>query len=833
MKKNILLISLFWCFYSFNLFAQDDTEYTYTQLMIDIHNRNFDKPIIEMNDYLKKAESNISNFNDSTYIGVSILLATTFVQNNQINKADSIISHAMTFLKDNSITSKLVWGLYFMRGGLYYQLEDYIKASICYKIVTDWLKENNENNVNDVNIAVALSALAATHLETEQHSISVNEIDEALSILANNKSSFSQSNIIQLYQKAGSVYYKNKNDENAIKFSEMAYNLSIDKDEFQSEFINIANSLSVIYIDKERYTDALNIYKKLETLNLSIKERISMYEGLYVCHYFLGNKGECVKYAELCSQLRKENALQNYSFFPKTVQENSLEKNVLGLKNTWAILDKFICDSSIVMSYNNSLFLKNLSFNYLAWLNKLSEKNETLKIKINQIKEIRETLLSLDTDSEEIYKTRMLLEVKEKELLEFLHSKYNFELEHHSYEDVKRSLKKDEIAIELITYSGFWSPNEKEKILKYGAIIVSRSIEKPIFVSLCTFNELSKIIYEALLGREFGLNNLYLKNNLTLYELIWEKIEPYVRDSKKIYYSPILGLQSINLGFIPCPDGKYLNDKYDIHTVTSTAQLCQREDINLKDAVAFGGISFDGKTTNNNSSTFRSLIYNELSDSTRGNMSYLPASLNEVDSIEKVVQNKNYVITCYTGTDATEQRFRELDENSPSIIHLATHAFYLVGSKNLVEYLKQLNPYSYSDLSMLQSGFVLANANNTINKNVESPILNDGVLTAEEISMLDLSKTQLVVLSSCYGALGNSLQEGIGGLVKAFKMAGVKQIIASLWEASDDASSLLMTRFYSHLVSGCDTYDAIIKAQRDVAKLYPDPYYWAGFVLIK
>ena len=111
-------------------------------------------------------------------------------------------------------------------------------------------------------------------------------------------------------------------------------------------------------------------------------------------------------------------------------------------------------------------------------------------------------------------------------------------------------------------------------------------------------------------------------------------------------------------------------------------------------------------------------------------------------------------------------------------------------------------------------------------------ILDDGVLTAEEISWLDLSDTNLAVLSACETAIGRSTQEGIGGLLKAFKNAGVNHIIASLWKIPDAATAKLMISFYSYIISGEEIHSALLKAQKNTSFLYPDPYYWAGFIIL-
>lgn len=111
--------------------------------------------------------------------------------------------------------------------------------------------------------------------------------------------------------------------------------------------------------------------------------------------------------------------------------------------------------------------------------------------------------------------------------------------------------------------------------------------------------------------------------------------------------------------------------------------------------------------------------------------------------------------------------------------------------------------------------------------------MNDGILTSSEISRLDLSTTDLVVLSACDTGKGVIDEiNGVIGLQQAFKMAGVKTILMSLWPVPDKTTSILMTNFYNELLRGIEIHEALNKAVDNVRKLYPDPYYWSAFVLL-
>jgi CHAT domain-containing protein len=107
-----------------------------------------------------------------------------------------------------------------------------------------------------------------------------------------------------------------------------------------------------------------------------------------------------------------------------------------------------------------------------------------------------------------------------------------------------------------------------------------------------------------------------------------------------------------------------------------------------------------------------------------------------------------------------------------------------------------------------------------------------------EIAMLDLRNTKLAVLSACETALGDITSEGVWGLQRAFKMAGVQTIVMSLWQVDDEATSILMQYFYEELFrqpqSRFSPHAALASAQRRMRQhpQYSSPYYWAAFIAI-
>ena len=98
---------------------------------------------------------------------------------------------------------------------------------------------------------------------------------------------------------------------------------------------------------------------------------------------------------------------------------------------------------------------------------------------------------------------------------------------------------------------------------------------------------------------------------------------------------------------------------------------------------------------------------------------------------------------------------------------------------------------------------------------------------------MDLRDADLVVLSACETAKGDITSEGVFGLQRAFKMAGVQTIIMSLWKVSDQATQLLMTEFYTNWIGKKQSKrEAFQEAQNTVRNKYNDPVYWAGFIML-
>jgi CHAT domain-containing protein len=132
----------------------------------------------------------------------------------------------------------------------------------------------------------------------------------------------------------------------------------------------------------------------------------------------------------------------------------------------------------------------------------------------------------------------------------------------------------------------------------------------------------------------------------------------------------------------------------------------------------------------------------------------------------------------------------------------------------------------------LRSGLALAGVNTWLDGGTLPAEAEDGVLTAEDVTGLDLFDTDLVVLSACETGLGAvRAGEGVFGLRRAFQLAGARAVVMSLWKVPDEATHELMTEFYRNLLAGQPRADALRSAQLAMRARYPDPRYWGAFIL--
>ena len=244
-----------------------------------------------------------------------------------------------------------------------------------------------------------------------------------------------------------------------------------------------------------------------------------------------------------------------------------------------------------------------------------------------------------------------------------------------------------------------------------------------------------------------------------------------------------------------------------------------------------------------------------MSDSlvVRGGFEYLENTNDEAETICDILKKKGYASRLYNGNDGTEDTMKTLSGKEIEIIHLATHGMYIPESD--IDYRKRHYNFhfivdeSFAENDSLRSheiakedniltrSFLVMSGGNMLAHQVERPVwMDDGILTAQEISELDLSRVDLVVLSACQTGLGDLSNEGVLGLQRGFKKAGANTILMSLTKVDDEATKILMVEFYNNLMAGKSKHQSLKDAQHYLRQVengkYDDPKYWASFILL-
>lgn len=402
-----------------------------------------------------------------------------------------------------------------------------------------------------------------------------------------------------------------------------------------------------------------------------------------------------------------------------------------------------------------------------------------------------------------------------------------------TWRDVKKSLDTDDIAIEF-TYvePSYFTPSIKEG---YYACIIRPQMRFPDVVYLS----------------EDIPNEISVYGDQSISQLIFGPLQQYMDGVKNIYFSPIKELNLLSIESLPyfLDSTKKMADEYNMYRVSST-----REVINLgfksdqgSEVVIYGGIKYDTPLDSLAVDSYvpyqkeENIDIRALFDKRAAvqGIQYLPGTLNEANKISSLLNGSKkalYRTEVFTGNKGTESSFKNLSGKAKRIIHIATHGFYIEDNNS--------SPYSeetaistkigMEDMAMLRSGLLFAGSDFAWRGDDLPDNIEDGILTAQEISSVDLSGLDLVVLSACETALGHINSEGVFGLQRAFKKAGAQSILMSLWKVDDKATEILMTEFYAQLMEGKSKSSSLEAAKQKLRNIpeYSDPVYWAAFVLL-
>jgi len=388
-------------------------------------------------------------------------------------------------------------------------------------------------------------------------------------------------------------------------------------------------------------------------------------------------------------------------------------------------------------------------------------------------------------------------------------------------EAVQKAIPANAALVEFIQYEPFnpKAPQGQRFGAPRYAVYVLTSTGEPRFADLGSASEIDalvnqyyNVIRDPRLPRE-PLRNLDAK--------IMAPVRQLVGSATHLLIAPDGQLNLVSFAALVDEKNQYLIEKYQITYLTSGRDLLRLQNTPPKanPPLIVANPTFDKPGSNPV----------QIASADRGNprsidlatmkFGSLPGTAIEGETIAKLLPNSRL----FTQAQATETVVKS--SNNPRILHLATHGFFLKpaptnqaqdGSRNL----PNENPLLRSGLAF--SGF-----------NMRQGGGDDGVLTALEITGMDLRGTQLVVLSACETGLGDVQSgEGVYGLRRAFTLAGAQSQVMTLWRVDDEATKDLMVNYYQRLARGEGRGEALRQAQLAMLKSlkHAHPKYWSGMI---
>lgn len=366
-------------------------------------------------------------------------------------------------------------------------------------------------------------------------------------------------------------------------------------------------------------------------------------------------------------------------------------------------------------------------------------------------------------------------------------------------DDVVKALGNDAAAVEFITLQNILPMFDDNMIV---AVVASKEFSSGITIPIGSVGTLKKMLDDK---------ERFLKNDY--FCTLWSNILDVLPGKHTIYFSPDGLLNNIGIEYLSF-DGVPLSEKLNVVRLSSTKEICREySEPDIKYAALFGDIDYaeDGPLSDKTHLAKRAsegLLFDNLENTGR--------EVKDIAGQLKKVTKKNNV-KLYTGRAASKNEFISQSEKPVNLLHIATHGKYYDGGNG-------------SDSQAMEHS-VLAFAGANLYPDNEN---NAGLVNAAEIAGLTLYDCDLVVLSACESGLGKLGTDGVFGLQRGFKNAGVKTLLVSLNEVADEATADMMIAFYRHWLSGSklSKREALRKAQAEIRSKYPDDETWASFILI-
>lgn len=421
--------------------------------------------------------------------------------------------------------------------------------------------------------------------------------------------------------------------------------------------------------------------------------------------------------------------------------------------------------------------------------------------------------------------------------LSYKSAAFQASLEPVTFEAVRRRLPAGATLIEFIKYSvfepiraGYGRPWRGER---YAALVLSGESE-PRWFNLGPAAEIENAV-QAFRMRLRDRNAAYTASEAErLYGLVIAPLKGALSNPTRakpplLLIAPDGSLNIIPFGLLSEKNGAAIKDRFVVDYVSSGRDLLQRQAVvSSKQIVVIAGPDFNAQAEGESLKATMHLPE-------QGKFAPIPGTKKEAAQLDRLLDG----VSSFTDEKATVAALRAVDR--PAVLHIATHGVFIridrvepqvtsdflqVGDSS---YLFLHSTPSALDNPLLFSGLALAGANKAARG------ANSGIISALEISGLQLQGTQLVVLSACETGLGTTRGgEEFSGLRRAISIAGAASQVTSLWKVDDAATSALMVHYYGLLLKGAGRAEALQLAQKRIQRGHPKwrhPFYWAGFIV--
>lgn len=707
----------------------------------------------------------------------------------------------------------------------YLNLGDYSKALKYYKDLQRELIDSSDAELT-IKVSVGLGSL---YFNIGKYEYALNEYKNAEKIIRESQLGYLLSDI---YIRLANVSTNLKDFQSAEKYFKYALNELKNIGDYQSR-IQVLSEYGEFLLEKGKVTEAGSIFKELQKSRITETVPRAKYEKLLFQFRFLSSE---LAYSDLLPAVIKK--LKQYADLTHISEEKIEIYHELGkfyTKIGIPQLAEFYLTSAVNLTFENSFSIFSIPklqiyynslhqdvTNSLMYFY-IDEKKYEQAFEVLELNRSRNNLQNLsntifrksgltEEDLEKLYTYEWL---KRNQISDTIILSNDVIKQFESFKDnflLKDSVYRKNSNSEITFISYFIEKDQSISMFiqkEYGMDYIKTGVR---YDSIKTDLEHSAVIYDTArtpkyINSDIFSFNLIAANNL--FNKLFLPIEKTQYLTKKIVISLPSELQKLSFDFFVTnlsqnhggyeyQNAKYLVEQYEISYAPSFRIYQLLHSRNKKystKTLIIGDPAF-----NNRSELFaerRGLLDDKISLPRNVPLQQLRYSGEEVNIIQSRFQN----CAVYTGISATESNFKNHSENS-AIIHISSHS-WLIGGQPVI---------FFSNIFDAE---------------------NDGSLELNEVADLKLN-SNLVVLSSCNSGLGiEDKSEGILGMSKAFFEAGANNVIVTLWEVSDKHTALFMEKFYSYLSEVKNPAKALQLAKISFMKeISPNPFYWAGFVLV-